>query len=616
MPGISGLITKSKWGNEQATLERMLTCLLHEPYYTYGTYFSHQNGFYVGFSAMPKSYADCMPIYNETKDLVLFLVGECHLDSQVTDYLTTRGHSCYNKNASCLIHLYEEQGDNFYKNLNGWFSGIILDLRRSCATLFNDRCGIRRIYCYEGSDFFAFSSEAKSLLRVFPELREISPRSVGEFLTYDCVLENRTYFPKINLLPASSCWSLQEGKATKRSYLDLSDYENQEPLELLQFSEQLGSTFERILPRYFLGGRVGLGLTGGLDTRLILASQNPAPGTLPCYTFGGTYRDIFDIRIAPKVAAACGQVHTVLKLDDKQLLKDYPSLVERATYISDGLEGTDKVDVICFNKMARNIAPIRMTGKYGSQVLKGIFGFDTRPPLMEIVHRDFQKYIETARHTTKDLYRKHRLTFLLQCAIPWWWNSFVTLESSQVEVRSPFLDNNLIELLYRAPQLPSDFGIRFELDLIAKKKPALMAIPTTGTYGGNQAWPIPKLVRSYIKALMMVDKIYIRERLPFKMTHFVGKLDKWLISPLHMDRLIMGYADFRRYRTWFRDELSGYIQDILLSEKTLGRPYWDHRQLVRIVNDHIKGRGTYLREIRKVLQVELSHRVLLEQPWS
>ncbi|HDR16814.1 MAG TPA: hypothetical protein ENN79_15290 [Desulfobacteraceae bacterium] len=218
-----------------------------------------------------------------------------------------------------------------------------------------------------------------------------------------------------------------------------------------------------------------------------------------------------------------------------------------------------------------------------------------------------------AKATTADLQKGHKLTFLLQSAIPWWWNAFVTLESSQVEVRSPFLDNDFIKVLYQAPPLAPDFGTQFELDLIARTKPGLMSIPTTGSYGGNRPWPISTVIKNIIKLLIIMDKIYIRERLPFHMTHPVARLDHRLISPLHLHRLLMGYADFRRYRIWFRDQLADYLRDILLSEKTLSRPYWDRKNLIKILTDHIDGKGTYLREIRKVLQVELTHRVLLER---
>ena len=612
MPGITGIIAKQALGNGKELVSTMLNCMLHENFYTHGIYTRPDNGFYIGYCAIEDSFADCMPIFNETKDLVLFLTGECYQDQSIIDGLVQRGHNFNQHNASHLVHFYEEQGDDFFKNLNGWFNGIILDLRKAEAKLFNDRFGIRRIYFHESNDYFAFSSEAKSLLKAFPELREISSRSVGEFLTYDCVMENRTYFPKINLLPACAAWTFQNGQISKKTYLDMTELENQPSLNENQFVEEIEETFKRILPRYFAGGPVGIGLTGGLDTRLIMACRNPKPGELPCYTFGGSYRDIFDVRIAPKVATACGQSHKTLRLDDGLLLKEYPSHVEKATYISDGLEGTNKADVINFNKMARKIAPVRMTGKYGSQVLKGIFGFEARPPYMHLIHEEFKKYFDMAKKTASELQKGHKLTFLLQSAIPWWWNAFVTLESSQVEVRSPFLDNDLIKVLYQAPSFDSNFGTQFELDLIAKTKPELMSIPTTGSYGGNRLWPISAAIKNAIKMMIILDKIYIRERLPFHMTHPVARLDYLLISPLHLDRLAMGYTDFRRYRIWFRDQLADYLQDVLLSEKTLSRPYWNRKNLIKIVTDHINGRGTYLREIRKVLQVELTHRTLLE----
>ena len=345
-------------------------------------------------------------------------------------------------------------------------------------------------------------------------------------------------------------------------------------------------------------------------------SANPAPGELPCYTFGGTYRDILDVRIAKRVARVCEQPHRILRLEDEELLSNYPSYAERSIYISDGLEGVDKPDVIIFNKMAREIAPIRMTGKYGSQVLKGIVGFQPRPPDPRIVSEDFKEYLETATQTYSQIREKYAdLSFMLFCAIPWWWNGFVALETSQIEIRSPFLDNDLINVLYQAPELEGDFGTRFELDLIRKVKPELMRIPTTGTYGGDYPWIISKGINAFIKTLLTLDKVYIREELPFGATHIVGRIDHAL-KRLYLDRLVMGFADFRRYRVWFRDQLSEYVQDILLDSKTLSRPYWDKRGLEKILHDHIHGRGTYLREIRKALQIELIHRVLLESSYE
>ena len=243
-------------------------------------------------------------------------------------------------------------------------------------------------------------------------------------------------------------------------------------------------------------------------------------------------------------------------MDDEALLAEYPYHVEKAIYISDGLAGVDKADVISFNKMAQKIAPVRMTGKYGSQALKGIMGFQERPPDINFINEDFKQYLDIARIKGSELQKGNELSFLLYNVISWWWNGFVALESSQVEIRSPFLDNDLVKVLYQAPKQEADFGTEFQLSLIAQTKPELMAMPTTGSYGGDYPWVISKGVKTALQLLITLDKIYIRERLPYNMTHLVGRLD-YLLSPLHLDRLAMGFTDFRRYRVWFRDQLAG-----------------------------------------------------------
>ena len=52
-------------------------------------------------------------------------------------------------NASYLVHLYEELGAGFLERVNGWFSGILVDLREKKVVIFNDRYGISRIYFHQ-----------------------------------------------------------------------------------------------------------------------------------------------------------------------------------------------------------------------------------------------------------------------------------------------------------------------------------------------------------------------------------------------------------------------------------------------------------------------------------
>ena len=89
-------------------------------------------------------------------------------------------------------------------------------------------------------------------------------------------------------------------------------------------------------------------------------------------------------------------------------------------------------------------------------------------------------------------------------------------------------------------------------------------------------------------------------------------IDSCLLSPLRLNRLFLGVADYRHYRIWTRDALAGYIKAVLLDDRTLSRPYWNRGYLEKAVKDHIAGRKNRLNEITKALSIELVHRTLIE----
>jgi asparagine synthase (glutamine-hydrolysing) len=191
-----------------------------------------------------------------------------------------------------LLQLYEEDA-SFPANLNGRFQGLLVDRARGTAKLFNDRYGMHRVYFHESNDAFYFAVEAKTILAVRPELRVIDQRGLGEFIACGCVLENRTLFQKIYALPPASCWVLGHGALQqKANYFEAASWENQEVLGQEDYYQQLRDVFSQTLPHYFNGHeKIGMSLTGGLDTRMIMAWRRFALGSLPCYSFGGMYRE-------------------------------------------------------------------------------------------------------------------------------------------------------------------------------------------------------------------------------------------------------------------------------------------------------------------------------------
>lgn len=611
MPGLAGFLKKYTSHDDPQNLDAMLNVMMHEEFYTRATYVNRKNGWYTGSVAIKESFADGMPIYNETHDLVLLLVGECFNGPQIITTLRSKGHEIDRHSANYLIHLYEEEGPSFVKKLNGWFSGIIIDTKRNTAVLFNDRYGIQRIYYHENTDGFYFSSEAKSLLKILPSLRNIDLQSVSEYLCFDCVLNNRTFFSKVQLLPAGSAWFFERGRYEKVSYFDPTDLENQSPLDARQFFDSFTDTFMEVLPRYIQGDKVGLALTAGLDTRLIMACLPKDRQEIKTLTFGGMYRDSTDVSLARKVSALCGLEHHTLRLGE-DYLSNYPDHVARAVYITDGMVDATTADGLYLNNIARNIASSKLTGKFGGQVLGRVRpALRNRLPNETLINPDFKEHVFSVSESLAPYSEEHILSFILYKEIPWYWMRFTIPEMSQLMVRTPYLDNDLVPLFYRVPIEGFD-GSAFEIEFITKFNPSLLSIRTNVGAGGKAPPLINKAIKLFYLTRAITEKTLNWDELPYSLHHIVTRIDSSILTPLHLDRIVLGSEFFRHYNRWFRNELISYLKETLLNERTFERPYWNRNYLIKIINDHEKGRGRYLSEIRKVLTLELIHRVLLE----
>src|SRR5258708_7082722 len=319
MPGIVGLITKMPREQAVQELQRMVAAIRHESFYETGTWIDESSGVYVGWAARKGSFSDGMPLCNERGDVSLIFSGEDFSETGTNGH-GRNGHKRETPGPSYLLDLYEHD-PAFPAGLNGRFHGLLTARTRGTATLFNDRYGMHRVYYHESKEAFYFAAEAKAILAIRPELRKADPRGLGELVACGCVLENRTIFKGILAMPGASAWVFRDGSIEqKNTYFQPREWEDQTPLEPERYYQELRDVFSRNLSRYFNGQeRVGMTLTGGLDTRVIVALHKPSPGTLPCYTFGGAFRDCQDVQVARRVARACGQSHEVITVADEFL---------------------------------------------------------------------------------------------------------------------------------------------------------------------------------------------------------------------------------------------------------------------------------------------------------
>jgi asparagine synthase (glutamine-hydrolysing) len=606
MPGIVGLLTRKPRESAEAELLQMVETLRHEPFYEVGTWIDEPLGVYVGWAVRKGSFSDGMPLRDTLGNIVLVFSGEdfVGVDASAGE---RSGSGCGPDwaDASYLIRAYEND-PAFPAGLNGRFHGLLVDRPRGTATLFNDRYGMHRLYFHESDGTFYFAAEAKALVAVRRDLRRLDVQSLGEFIACGCVLMNRTLFAGVSVMPPAASWVFRVGAHQQRgTYFTPQEWEQQEPHSPDAYYRELREVFSGALPRYFAGRqRIAMSLTGGLDTRMIMAWHKAPPGTLPCYTFGGMFRDCRDVVVARKVARACRQPHEVIAVGEEFLTR-FPRYAERTVYLTDGCVEVSHAADLYVNERAREIAPVRMTGNYGGEVLRGIRAFGPVQPPPGVFAPDVMPFLREAAETFHSLLSGHALSFALFRQGPWHHYGLLALEQTQLSLRTPYLDNDLLGLLFRAPK-GALAGDKLCFRLIADGEKTLSSIPTDGGLGGRHGGLAAAVRHGLSQFMRKAEYAY-----DYGMPQWLARIDH-TVSPLRLERLFLGHHKFCHYRVWYRGPLARYVREMLLDRSALSRPYVDRTGVEQVVRGHLGGTRNYTTEIHKLLTLELVHRLFID----
>jgi asparagine synthase (glutamine-hydrolysing) len=527
------------------------------------------------------------------------------VDPETRSGLRQKGHQLGRAAGDWLVHLYEEEGDRFFEKLNGLFSGLLIDTRQGKTFLFNDRYGVERVYLHQTTDAVFFASEAKALLRVLPELRTFDKEGVAQFLAFGCTLGQRTLFRGVQLLSGGSVWSFEKDSCQKKKYFSPDRWELQSILPGKSFEDELEETFKRVLPRYFdSSSTVGISLTAGLDSRMIMACLSKDEQKPACYTFAGARQDTLDAKLARRVAKACGLEHEVFRLATDFFL-NFASHADRTVYITDGCAGTLAAHEIYLNRLVRELAPVRVTGVFGGELFRGVSMFNPLRLSPRLVNPDLDRSVNSlAQEWTRN--NEHPVTFTAFREIPQKRFGTPAASRSQLAFRTPYLDNEIVALAYRAPESLRASPLT-GWSIVENNSEFLSRIPTDmGIVGkANGLGMGPRRILS--KVVCKLDYLY-GEGLPHWLSSFDGFFDL-----VDSGVRLFGWHKFLHYRRWFRRELADYIVGALKDVQARRSPFWNSGFLESLAHDHINGRRNYVHEIDAILTLDAVDRLLFRE---
>jgi asparagine synthase (glutamine-hydrolysing) len=501
---------------------------------------------------------------------------------------------------------YADIGLEFVAGLNGRFAGLLLDMPLRQCFLFNDRFGITRMFVHERAEGVFFASAARALLAAFTDTRSFDPDGLAERITCGGTLGARSLFKDIGVLPGGVVWTLQNGRIVhKSSYFKPPEWEQQSPTRADLFAEEIYGTVPVTIRKHAVASApVGISLTGGLDCRMIMACLDGSPGQFPCYTFGSMYRDTFDVTAARAVAQSCRQSHTTLVLG-AAFLNNFANYMERAVVYSDGYIGMSGAAELYLNQLAREIAPVRLTGNYGSELLRGERAFKASMPEPGLATGEFKPLLARACERFADISQVHPVSFTLFHQAPSQGYGRSAIEESQVTVRAPFMDNAFCSLAYRAPGGYSS-GTQLSVGLIADQRPGLLDIPTDRGQIGRGAL-LSRWARRAHRELLFKAEYWANHGMPQAVAATLRHLPG--TSP---ESYLLGRHKFHHFRTWLGDQLASYVRDVLAERNRELSQYVDAQYLSSMMEAHFLRRRNYSTEIDTAMTMALTERMLFQ----
>ena len=561
VPGICGFVVKSEYQHSAqhachvATLDTMAAAMRYEPFYSSQTFHSPELGVYVSWVGRPDGASGALHTEGQSK-ITLATAGEPRCDPWMSRDRQPSGH--LQSETLRIIACYDRSPDQIPAAVRGICSGLLVDERRERSYLFNDRVGLERLFVYENAAMYVFSSEAKAILAVVPEARAFDPYALAQFFTAGCTFDESSLFRGIRVLQGGTLVTFERGRApVLRRYFRPDDWEKSDPLPEKAFLEEFSSTLEIVLADAVKeGSGAAISLTGGLDSRMVMACLKAPVGTVPCYTFGSMYRETYDVKVARKVARICGQPHQVLTLD-AGFLHGISEQFTKAVFISDGSLGLSGAAELYLNALARNVAPIRVTGNYGGELLRGFRAFKSFMPAGDFLKPGLAGLAQEAVRQFRRMADVPPLSFTLFRQAPSGFGRYA-IERSQLGVRSPFLDDRLVRTLYRRPA-SANGGPEPSAWLIGRRHPKLLSLSTDrGFLGGGG--PIGRAAVRLFREGLFKAEYWSGHGAPPWAAAVTNRVPGFLL-----ERAFMGRHKFVHPRPWLRANLGEFTRDVLSS---------------------------------------------------
>src|SRR5436309_12013821 len=261
----------------------------------------------------------------------VILNGESYNFKELRAELEQRGHHFRTRSdTEVIVHGYKEWGSDVFNHLNGMFGVAIWDAKKERLIVARDAMGIKLIYYRIANGQLTFGSEIRAILAGENLKPAVDPVALNLFLRFRYTPSPLTIFDGIRKLASGTMLVLEGGKYREERWYNYTPKPFEFPGSEEEVREELLDLYRGAVKRHLLSDvPVGILLSGGLDSGLLLALMNEQGGPWPAYTvgYGETFEDD-ELADASETAALLGARHVPVKIDQAEFERSLPMIVE------------------------------------------------------------------------------------------------------------------------------------------------------------------------------------------------------------------------------------------------------------------------------------------------
>jgi asparagine synthase (glutamine-hydrolysing) len=311
------------------------------------------------------------PMSDAEETVWIIFNGEIYNFKELCRQLEERGHHFRTRSdTEVIIHGYKEWGTEVFNHLNGMFGLAIWDVKNQRLVVARDAMGIKLIYYQIANGQLTFGSEIRPILAAENSKPAVDPVALNLFLRFRYTPSPLTIFDGIRKLAPGTMLVIERGGCREERWYNYTPIPFSSPKEDEEATDELLELYRAAVRRHLLSDvPVGILLSGGLDSGLLLALMNEQGGPWPAYTIG--YGEIFEddeLADAKETASLLGARHVPVKLDRAEFERSLPKIVE---CLEEPIATSSIVPMYFVSQRARHDVKVALIGQGPDELFGG-----------------------------------------------------------------------------------------------------------------------------------------------------------------------------------------------------------------------------------------------------